>query len=453
MLFQIQKLVWMQEINKVKDMGIQVIVLVVILFVALFIGTPVSYALGLTASVVMVLFMGPSHFIQLSNTLYNYTSSSNLLVIPMFVLMAELLAQGNIAADIFNVLNRWTRKIRGGLAISATLASTVFAALCGSSPATAAVIGRISISEMQKNGYDESLATGSVAAGGTLGIMIPPSIAFVTYGILTETSISKLLMAGLLPGLMIALILCLFIFIRGLIKPSAVGYSKEKIKQLDKAGTSNVKEALQVLPALILIILVLCIIYFGIGTPNEAAGIGCIGAFIILLIQKRMNKKVLKATITNAVKTTVMIVMLTACGMCLSYVVSFLGIPQMLAQTIGSSGLNKWIVFILLVIMWLILGCLMDPSSMIVLTIPFIFPTLMALGFDPIWVGVVATLAIEIGMITPPVGMNLFVIKSVSTVPMIKIIKGSLPFIVVLIICLIILCFIPQIALIIPSGM
>jgi tripartite ATP-independent transporter DctM subunit len=325
---------------------------------------------------------------------------------------------------------------------------------------------------MTKRGYRGDFAVGTVAAGGTLGIMIPPSITFVTYGIITETSVSKLLMAGLIPGLMLSFLLCVTIVIRARLNPALIGEAP-RVKngasapeaeaprsealytapEDDEKQTTLPQDLALAFPAFLLIVVVLGSLYTGFASTLESAGFGAIGAFLIVLCQRRLNGAMLIKIFKATTRTSVMILFLVICGYCLSYCVSFLGIASKLASIIVDSGLSRWTVMIMLFILWFILGCLMDPGSMIVLTIPFVFPTLMELGFDPIWLGVVAVLCVEIGMITPPVGLNLFVLRSVTDVPMNNIIKGSLPYVATLLIGLIVLCLFPNLALWLPSHM
>lgn len=454
------------------------LVIILVLLVTIFLGTPVAFAIGFTGLVTLLAFMGPNHLVQFGQLAYTQGTSMNQLIAPLFILMAELLARGGIAEDLYAVLNKYLRRFKGGLALSTTLACTVFAALCGSSPATAASIGRISVGSMTKRGYDPAFAVGTVAGGGTLGIMIPPSITFVTFGILTEVSISKLLMAGLLPGIMLSVLMCISIAIRVHFKPELAGELKAAAKSIkaqhefmmqsgDASAAARAEQAAEddviktslwydlklAVPALALIVIVLGAMYSGIATPTESAGFGAIGAFLIVLLQGRMNRNVFKGSMEATARTGCMIIFLMIGGFCLSYVISYLGLAQKLAAMIAATGLNKWVVMILLYILWFILGCLMDPGSMVILTIPFVFDTLVALGFDPIWVGVVSTLCVEIGMITPPVGLNLFILRSSTGVPMTQIIKGALPYVVVLLIGLVILNIFPGIATFLPSLM
>ncbi|MBQ9980381.1 MAG: TRAP transporter large permease [Oscillospiraceae bacterium] len=459
-------------------MGTTLVILIAILLISLFLGTPVSTALGMTALAAMLLFIDFDNVVRFGSIALTQGTSTNQMVAPLFILMAEFLSHGGVAQDIYDLLSRLLRKIRGGLAIATTLACTIFAALCGSSPATAASIGRISISQMIDRGYKPSFAVGTVAAGGTLGIMIPPSLTFVLYGIITETSIAKLLMAGLLPGVMLSLLFIISIVIRSNINPNLVGEMTKQQKaalearkaaedtsfgdarELASSVTAQVsnqsmkKLLLAAVPALVLIVIVLGAMYTGMATPTESAGVGAVGAMIIVFARRRITKKTFGETIRASVKTSAMILFMIIFGMTLSYVISYLGIAQQLATFIVGTGMNRWIVMIMLFILWFIMGCLMDPGSMVILTIPFIYPALVELGFDPIWIGVVSTLCVEIGMITPPVGLNLFVLRSVADqVPMTQILKGALPYVLVLIIGLTILCLFPQIALFLPSLM
>ena len=446
------------------------IVLALLLISTLVIGAPVSFSLGFTAIGSIFLLMSPSHLIQMGNVALTQGTSMNQLVAPLFILMAEFLARGDVASDIFDVLNRLLIKIKGGLAVSTVFACTVFAALCGSSPATAAAIGRVSISQMQKHGYRSDFAAGTVAASGTLGIMIPPSITFVMYGIITENSIAKLLIAGILPGLMLSALITISIIIRVRLNPGLAEQTSQEPEQLamemslvdgvsareseaDKSEKSIGKSLMQILPAIVLIFVVLGSMYTGLATPTESAGVGAVGAFIIIVFLRRCNIPLFREVLRATAKTSTMILFMAICGLFLSYVVSYLGIAQNIANAITSLHVNRYVVIIFLYILWYIMGCLMDPGSMVILTIPFIYPTVMALGFNPIWLGVVSTLCVEVGMITPPVGFNLFIIRSISDVPIIEIMKGVIPYVFILTLGLIILTVFPEICLYLPSRM
>ena len=462
--------------------GVILIIIFAIMLAAMFLGTPVFTAMGFTAVIGMLIWMGPQRIAQFGVIAYTQGTSFNQVIAPMFIMMSEFLSSGGIAEDIYAVLNRAVGRIRGGLAISTTLACTIFAALCGSSPATAASIGRISIQEMEKRGYDPGFAVGTVAAGGTLGIMIPPSITFCLYGIITETSIVQLFMAGLLPGIFLSLLLIVSILLRGTIRPSLVGAAGKKagkgskdmdpdpareiiedavrqaqeengIKTDDEPELMKKKEPtfLTILPALVLIVIVLGSIYTGLATPLEAAGYGVIGSILIVTFQHRMTRKLFSACMLNTARTGTMMIFLMICGFTMTFVISYLGISQTIATALATSGLGKIGLLILMYVLWFVLGCLMDPASMLILTVPFLFQTLTEFGFHPLWIGVVSVLAAQIAMITPPVGMNLFVLKANSDVPMSKITMGCIPYVIIMLIGLAVLTIFPQISTFLPG--
>ncbi len=453
--------------------GVQLLIIAAMLLIFLFFGCPVMAAIGMTAVGSMLIFMDSNFWSYFASITYQQATELNQLIPPLFILMAEFLSHGGIAEDIFAVLNKLLKKVRGGLAIATTLACTVFAALCGSSPATAASVGRIATDAMTKRGYRKDLAIGTVSGAGTLGIMIPPSITLVVFGILTETSIAKLLMAGFLPGIMLALLMVLSIVIRAKINPNLVGEFKpgdtqkpgfkadmyalppDKLEEgnYDGGGKLNRHDLIKIIPAAILIVLVIGSLYTGICTPTESAAVGVLGALAITFIQRRFTKKLFLKSLKSTARTSSMMVFLCVSGYCLSFVLAYLKIPSAITQFIINSGMNKYVLLIMLYIMWLILGCLMDPGSMVILTVPFLFETMVSLGFDPVWLGVVSCLCTEIGMISPPVGLNLFVLKANTNVDMKYIMSGSVPYIIVLLIGLVLLTIFPEIALFLPNRM
>ena len=444
------------------------IIIVGILLTVLFMGTPVAFGLGFVAVLCTLIFLSPDQLYSIGVIAFSQSTSQNQIIAPLFILMAEILSRGKVAADIFVVLSKWMSRIRGGLAISATLASTMFAALCGSSPATAAAIGRISIGEMINRGYTPEFSAGVVAAGGTIGIMIPPSMAFVIFGIITETSIAKLFIAGILPGLLLSALLCIYILISSIIFPDQVGQGQRTPQKAGNASSElkkvesfsllfsfgNLLQDFKIMiPPLILISAVIGSLYTGITTATEASGVGAIGAFLIIIFLGRLRLPLFFEICAATARISVMIAFIIIGGLILSYVVTYLGIAHEFANFIVNLGVNRWVFFGAVMILWLIMGCLLDPTSMIVMTIPFLFSTFSALGFDPLWVGVVSTLAVEIGMITPPVGLNLFVLTAVTDIPMKTIIRGVFPFTFVLLGTLVFLMLFPWLATYLPSKM
>jgi tripartite ATP-independent transporter DctM subunit len=340
---------------------------------------------------------------------------------------------------------------------------------------------------MTKRGYAPSFAVGTVAASGTLGIMIPPSITLCFFGILTETSIVQLLMAGILPGIVLSLMIIIFIIIRVRINPKLINWVKEPEIELtsnSKADFATAREIvgtakklafeetginitangrqqqtrkeagfLTILPALILIFVVLGSMYFGFATPMEAAGYGVIGALVITIAQRRITRKIFFEVLSGTARTGAMMIFLILCGYILTYCVSYLGIAQGISDAITKSGLNKYVVLVLLYILWFILGCLMDPSSVVILTVPFLFKPLRDLGFNELWIGIMTVIASQIGMITPPIGMNLFVLKANTDLQMKDIISGSIPYVLLLLIAMLLFTLIPDLTTLLPRLM
>ena len=462
------------------------IILFGVMLAVSFSGSVIWTSLGFASVVGIVLFLGPIHFRHYGMIAYVQGTSMNQMIAPMFILMAEFLTRGGIAEDIYAVMSRAVGRLKGGLAMATILACTIFAALCGSAPATAASIGRISIKEMTDRGYSPAFATGTVAAGGTLGIMIPPSITLAFFGILTETSIVRLLMAGILPGVLFAVLMLVYIIISVRLKPEMLNYvegsasdemkdasdmdadtasgimdsvmaaAKREVKDLPTANVAAVKKKvtfLTILPAVALIFIVLISMYAGLATPIEAAGYGVIGSFLICLIQRRLSGKMFMGAMHETARNGAMLIFLIMGGFMLTYVISFLGIAMNIAEAIVASGLNRYVILLALYVVWFILGMLMSPACVILLTIPFMFPSLVLLGFDPIWLGVVSVIASQLAMITPPVGLNLFVLKAITGIPISTIIKGAVPYVLVLLVGLLILTIFPSIATILPNLM
>ena len=435
------------------------LIILVILLLSIAIGGPIATTLGFTASMATLLFLSTGHLSYLGTRMYANAISPDNVIVPLFIMMAEFMAKGGIAEDIYYVMAKLTRRLKGGLAVATTLACTIFAALCGSSPATAATIGKVSLEAMKKRGYREDFAIGTVAGGGTLGIMIPHSITLVMYGILTQTSILSLLMAGILPGLLLAFLMCAYSIVRANVQPEIVGQQKRVAGQprqqveYEKYDTTFGQDFLKAGPALILIAVIIYGMYSGAATATECAGLGAVVAFLLVLFKKKMTKKVFFDSMSATVKSSSMMILMLTAALMLTNVIARLGIATALAELVTGMHVNRWVVMALLFVLWYFLGCIMSPTAMVTLTIPFIFEPLMQLGFNPIWLGIVSTLCVEVGMITPPVGNNLFILKQTTGLDIGTIIKGALPQIAVLTLGLIILCLFPGIATFIPNLM
>lgn len=427
-----------------------------ILILILFIGTPISLGLGFLGMAGIMLFLNPNLLSQLCLITYTQATSVTTLMIPLFILMAELLANSGVASDMFDTIARKLKMLPGNLAISSIVASAIFSAVCGSAPATAATIGTISIPSMIQKGYDAKFAAGLQAAGGTLGILIPPSITFIMFGIITETSIVELFMAGIIPGIFLAGLLILYVLIRIKLDPRAI--DPTKIKQQEPGIIDERKERrhdlVSVLPILLLIIVVLGLLYTGIVTATESAAVGSIGAFLLVVCRRRLSLDCMRMTLLNTTKNSCMILFLMFGGLVFAFFLSAYGLPQELAGYVIAVSPNRWITYIVVMIVLLILGCFLEPVGILMITMPFIFPTLTAMDFDPIWLGVTVTIACCIGMITPPVGMNLFVLKgAVPELTLETVIKGAVPMVLILLAGLVILTVFPGISTWLPSTM
>lgn len=438
------------------------LVILVILLISIAIGGPIATTLGFTASIATLLFLSTGHLSFLGTKMYDNAISADNVIVPLFIMMAEFMAKGGIAEDIYYVMAKYLRKIKGGLAVATTLACTIFAALCGSSPATAATIGKVSLDAMKKRGYREDFAIGTVAGGGTLGIMIPPSITLVMYGILTQTSILNLLMAGILPGLMLSGLMCIYSIVRAHVTPEVIGQEKRvkgakdpvaKEVVYEEYNTNFLQDMAKAAPALILIAVIIYGMYSGAATATECAGLGAVVAFLLVLFKRKLSKKVFFDAMEATVKSSSMMILMLTAALMLTNVVARLGIATALAEMCTNLSVNRWVIMILLFVLWYFLGCIMSPTAMVTLTIPFVFTPLTQLGFNPIWLGIVSTLCVEVGMITPPVGNNLFILKQTTGLDIGTIIKGALPQIGVLTLGLIILCLFPGIATFIPNLM
>lgn len=427
--------------------GLLIVITLVFLLLA---GLPVAFALGSVAILFLVIFDGVNSIGIIADTLFAGLNEFALLSIPMFILMGAAIASSRAGSDLYEALERWFYKVPGGLIISNIGACSIFAALSGSSPATCAAIGKMGIPEMQKRGYPDSLATGAIAAGGTLGILIPPSITMIVYGIATETSIGRLFMAGIIPGIMLtALFMAWSLYYakrNGFhFKIGDTGYSwKEKFEILPK-----------ILPFLLIIILILYALYGGIATPSEAAGVGafvCIA--LVIFIYKMWNFRQHWSILQSAMRESVMIMMIIGTAALFSYMMSSLYITQSLAQWITTLDVNPWALLVSINVFLILAGLFLPPVAVILMAAPTLVPIVETIGFDPIWFGVMLTLNMEIGLITPPVGLNLYVINSIAPdVKLPTILWGALPFMICMLIGIALLIMFPALATWLPDYM
>jgi tripartite ATP-independent transporter DctM subunit len=418
-----------------------------LLFVLLFLGVPIGFGMAITGFLGMIVLNRalPPSLAMLGIGPYDTAASYMLTVVPMFILMGELAFHSGISNELFETANTWFGRARGGIAMSAVAGCAGFAAICGDSLATAVTMGTIAIPEMQKKKYDMALATGSLAAGGTLGIMIPPSVGFIFYAIVTEESIGKLFVAGIFPGIVLAALFISYIAIIARLRPALAPQGDPKSFR-DKLVSLK-----GVLGMLILFVLVLGGMLSGIFNAIEGASVGAVGAFVYAAIKGRVNGPMVIASLKSTLNITCKLLMILMGVAILGYFLASTRLPFALADWIAGLGVNRYVIFAFVIIFFLILGCLLNVIPMILLVLPTIFPMVTALGFDPIWFGVVTVLMMEAGQITPPIGVNVFAISSASGVPMYTVFRGIFPFFICMLVLLVILTIFPQLATFLPK--
>ena len=369
-------------------------------------------------------------------------------IIPMFLLMGAFVSHAGISAEIFRAANAFIGHLRGGLGAATVLACGGFAAICGSSVATAATFSAVAYPEMRRNGYPISFATGVIAAGGTLGVMIPPSTILAVYGLITQQDIGKLFIAGILPGLVQILVLLATIWVIVRLRP-------DFLPRCERSTWNERLAALrEVWAPVTLFAFVIGGLYGGLFTATEAGGMGAAGAFIIGVLRGRLPLKAIKASLLEATRTAAAVFTIMIGALIFGYFLTITQTPQRITEFLTGLGVGRYGVLTLILLMYLVLGCLMDTMAMIILTVPIIFPVVTQLGFNPIWFGVIIVMTVELGLIHPPVGMNVFVIKSmVKEATFTLIFKGVMPFVAALLAFLVLLVAVPEIALFLPSRM
>ena len=421
------------------------------LMAILLLGFPVGFAMAFVGLTGLMFLIGQEIAFNVSkiNT-YDSVAHYFFTVIPFFLLMGFLILHAGIGAKLYNAGIKVFGRLPGGLAIGTVAGCGGFAAICGESVAAAATMGSVSIPEMKKYNYDDSLATGSVAAGGTLGILIPPSIGFVVYGIITEQSIGKMFMAGIIPGIILTIGFALAVYVQCLLNPK-LGSKSEKFTFRQIA-----RSIFDIWPVGALFAAVIGGIYSSILTPTEAGGVGASGALLIALFAPGFNRQKLFSALLDATTTSAMIfTILIGVGL-LGYFVTLTDIPREFANFLGGLDVSRYIIFVLILLLYLVLGMVMNIIPMMMLTLPVLFPTVLGLGFDPIWFGVIMVIMMEMGQITPPIGINVFVIHGVAKkydVKMATIYRGIIPFVIVEVLVIILLTFFPEITLWLPNSM
>jgi len=377
---------------------------------------------------------------------YDTFSSYSLTVIPLFVLMGQIAFHAGISRRLFNAAYHWLGPLPGGLAIATVGACTAFGAICGSGPATAATMASVALPEMKRYKYDMELACGTVAAGGSLGMLIPPSVVFIVYAIITEQSIGKLFIAGIMPGLLIAAIFCLTIYLHCKLRPH-LGPAAPSTAWLAKfrslAGVSE---------TLILFFLVMGGMFRGIFTATEAAAIGAAGCIVIALTKKQMSRSIFKQALLETMRTSCMVMFIVTGAVIFGHFLNITQIPTELATWLTSLSLPKFMIVFLIILFYLIAGCFVDALALVLLTTPIFYPVILSLGYHPIWFGVIIVVVTQMGVISPPVGVNVYVVSGIARdVPLQTVFKGAIPFLLALILSAIILTAFPQITLFLPN--
>jgi C4-dicarboxylate transporter, DctM subunit len=434
----------------------------VVTLIVMFSGMPIAFALGVVAVGFMYFFMPAASLDTITQNVYEEMASITLLSIPLFILKGAAIGKSPAGKDLYSAIHTWLHKVPGGLGIANVFACALFAAMAGSSPATCSAIGSAGIPEMRKRGYSPGFAAGIIAAGGTLGILLPPSITMILYAVAAEQSLGRLFLAGIGPGMLLV----------ALFSGYAVYRAKKEYKMaldLYEGGGSKsayldnehftlrqkVEMLPRVLPFIVLLIGVMVALYGGYATPSETAGLGALLAMVLIaIVYKVWRPRDLSPILTSTIKESTMLLLIIGMSLLYSYVMSYLHISQSAAQWVVDMHLSKWLLLSVILFMVIVFGFFLPPVSIILMTAPIILPPLRAAGFDLIWFGIVMTVVMEMGLIHPPVGLNIFVIKNIAPdIPLRDVIWGVMPFVVLMFVAVILLCVFPQIATGLPTAL
>jgi len=412
-------------------------------------GLWIAFGLGMAGIIVLLLHGGPPALAPLGYVSWNTVESFVLTSVPLFILMGELILRAGLSDSFYRSMGLWFQGLKGGLLQSNIIACAIFAAVSGSSVATAAAIGTVAIPEMRRRGYEPKILFGSLAAGGTLGILIPPSIPMIIYGAMVEQSVERLFIAGVLPGIVMSLIFMAYIWVRVAFAPDLVPPAEER-----PTWGERFRGLAGVLPMLLLILLVLGSIWLGYATPTEAAAVGAAAATALAVASRRLSRRVFVESVTSTVQTTCMVLFIILGAQVLTYALVKTGASRALTAWVVDLGLSRWVLFAIVTLLYIFLGCIIDGVSMMVLTLPILYPIIIAAGFDPIWFGIALVILIELGNVTPPVGLNMFVIHGLSGGrPIGEVIWGSLPFGVLMLVVLALISVFPGLVGWLPSTL
>lgn len=422
--------------------------LIVIFLGLLAIGTPIFASLGAASIVSMIMLGGFDSLLSVPSILFRGMSSYSLIAIPLFVMMGEVVARTTLGGRLFTLFQLWLNRIPGSLAMASVGSATLFGAMSGVSVAGAATIGRFAIPEMIARNYSPALAGGSVAAAGALALLIPPSIGLILYGEMANQSVGRLFIAAIGPGLLVAGLMMLYVLILAILRPEQAPAADSE--QVD--WRSRFRALKDVWAAVLLVLAVLGSIYMGVATPTEAAGLGAMGAFLVAALYRQLNLRLVLDIVHSTTVTTGMLLLIFASALLFGWVITRLMVPQNLVMFISALAYPDWVILGLILVFLIIVGMFLDIVSIILITTPIVLPVIEALGFSPIWFGIIMIIACEMAVITPPIGLNLYVIKGIAPdLSMNQIIRGALPFVGVEALAILILVIFPGIALWLPG--
>ena len=425
--------------------------LIALLFIFMALGVEVSLALGIVGVVGLLYLKGFTVGLGVVGSIaWSNASSFSFIAVPLFIFMSGVLLHSGIGKGLYTAVARWVSFLPGGLAVASIFSCAIFAAISGSSVATAATIGMIAIPEMERRGYSRPLMFGSLAAGGTLGILIPPSVPMIIYGVMTETSIGHLYMAGIVPGVVLAVMFAAFVVGYAIVSPS----SAPRLREDGGTLLDKLRSVYEVAPVALLIVVVLGSMYFGIVTPTEAAALGSFVSLLLAAAFRTMTWPVLRDAFHATVRTTSMVMLIIVFASMFAHVMALIGAPKALFNLVIDLGLPRWALFTAIFGFLLLIAYALEELSVMIILLPILFPLITGLGFDPIWFGIVMIVWLEIGLITPPVGLNLFVIQNLMRGATAReITLGTTPYVILMVLLVILLFLVPDLALWLPRQM
>ena len=416
------------------------------LIVMLAISVPIAATMGVLGLALNKFYSSAPLYLAMGEILWNSSSEYILIAIPLFIMLGEILLRSGIAERVYGAIAQWLSWLPGGLMHANVGTCAMFAATSGSSVATAATVGVVALPQIKQRRYDERLFLGTLAAGGTLGILIPPSINFILYGLLTNTSVPRLYLAGMVPGVLLALLFMAYVLVACLVRPEKGGTPIETSWRLRVVALKDL------IAPLFIFLVVVGSIYAGWATPTEAASLGVLAALFLAALERTLTFAMMRAVLEGTMRTTAMIMLIILAAQFLNFVLASIGFTDGMGKMIDGLGLGKYGTLVLVIVFYLVLGCFMETISMMILTTPFIFPIVTSLGWDPIWWGIVLTVLIEAALITPPVGLNLYVVQGMrERGPIADVIWGAMPFVGAMLLLIAILMIYPDLALGLPK--